>query len=128
MDTQVLVTIDETGADELRLESLSHHLRDELLTLDVDDVRHVSAGPAPPGTRAIELAAVGALLVTLKGSVDLVDRVVGAVRSWLAAGSPERTVELSVGDRTLKLSAASAQQQERLVAEFLRSVGPVGQG
>jgi len=62
-------------------------------------------------------------MVTLTGSVDLVGRIVGSVRSWLARGSPERTVELSVGDKTLKLSAASPEQQERLVEEFLRSVG-----
>ncbi|MDQ3103932.1 MAG: hypothetical protein M3Q87_01685 [Actinomycetota bacterium] len=123
MDTQVLVTIDEDGADALRLEALSLGLRGELLTLDVDDVRHVPGGEVPRGARAIDVAAVGALMVTLTGSVDLVGRIVGSVRSWLARGSPERTVELSVGDKTLKLSAASPEQQERLVEEFLRSVG-----
>lgn len=123
MDTQVLVTIDEQGADGQRLEALSLGLRGELLTLDVDDVRRVPGGEPPPGTRAIDLAAVGALMVTLSGSVELVGRVVGTIRSWLARGSPDRMVELSVGDKTLKLSAASPEQQERLVREFLESVG-----
>lgn len=124
MGTEVLVTIDEDGADGQRLETLSLGLRGELLTLDVDDVRRVPGGAPPPGTRAVDLATVGALLVTLSGSVDLVSRVVGTVRSWLARGSPDRVVELSVGDKTLKLSAASPEQQERLVREFLRSVQP----
>lgn len=122
MDTRVLVRIDEDGADEQRLETLTLGLRGELLTLDVDDVRHVPGGEPPPGTRAFDIAAVGAVMVTLSGTAELVGQVVGTVRSWLARGSPERTVELSVGEKTLKLSAASQEQQERIVEEFLRSV------
>jgi hypothetical protein len=122
MDAQLLVTVDEPGADGQRLETLSLGLRDELLALDVDDVRRVHGGEPPPGTRAVDIATVGALLVTMSGGVDLVGRVVSTVRSWLSRGEPERVVELSVGDKTLKLTAASQEQQERLVREFLRSV------
>lgn len=125
MDTHVLVTIDEDGADDLRLEALTLGLRGELLNLDVDDVRRVHGGEAPPGTRAFDVASVGALVVTLTGTTELVARVVGTVRSWLARGPKTGSVELSVGDKTLKLSTASPEQQEQLITEFLRSVSGV---
>jgi len=125
MDTHVLVTIDEDGADDLRLEALALGLRGELLNLDVDDVRHVHGGEAPPGTRALDVASVGALMVTLTGTTELVSRVVGTVRAWLARGPKTGSVELSVGDKTLKLSTASPEQQEQLITEFLRSVSGV---
>lgn len=125
MDTHVLVTIDEDGADELRLEGLALGLRGELLNLDVDDVRHVRGGEAPPGTRALDVASVGALMVTLTGTTELVGRVVATVRSWLARGPKGGSVELSVGDKTLKLTTASPEQQEKLIEEFLRSVSGV---
>ena len=40
-------------------------LRRELLDLDVEAVEVPSAGEPPPGTRAVELAALGALVVTV---------------------------------------------------------------
>jgi len=58
-------------------------LRRELLDLDVEAVELPRAGEPPPGTRAVELAALGALVVTVAQS-QLLASVVAAVRSWLA--------------------------------------------
>jgi len=74
-------------------------------------------------TKGLDLAAVGALLVQVKGSVELVTTVVGVLRSWLRRGSsPRRTVRISIDGRTLELSAASDEQQQRLVEEFVRAL------
>ncbi len=122
VESQFVVSIDEDGADAERLEELSLALRRELLELEVEDVEPVQAGQAPAGTRAVDIAAVGALLVTLTSSAGAAARVVDMVRGWLRRGSGGRTVELTIGDKTLKLSGASDEQQERLIQEFLRSV------
>jgi hypothetical protein len=121
MDQELMLKIDEDGADDDRLDSLATTLRAELLELDVDDVRRPSGGEAPEGSRALELAAIGALLVTLKGSTEAISSVVTAIRGWLARGSSGRAVEVTIGDRTLKLTAATPEQQDRVVAEFLRT-------
>jgi hypothetical protein len=92
------------------------------LELEVEGVEPVQAGEAPAGTRAVDIAAVGALLVTLTSSAGAAAGVVDMVRGWLRRGSGGRTVELTIGDKTLKLSGASDEQQERLIQEFLRSV------
>jgi Effector Associated Constant Component 1 len=121
MDQELVLRIEEDGADDDRLDSLTTTLRAELLALDVDDVRRPSGGAAPEGSRALELAAIGALLVTLKGSTEAISSVVTAIRGWLSRGSSGRAVEVTIGDRTLKLTAATPEQQDRVVAEFLRT-------
>jgi hypothetical protein len=121
MDQELVLKIDEDGADEERLDSLATTLRSELLELDVDDVRRPSAGEAPEGSRALELAAIGALLVSLTGSTEAISSVVNTIRGWLSRGSSGRSVEVTIGDRTLKLTAATDEQQDAVVQEFLRS-------
>jgi hypothetical protein len=93
-------------------------LRRELLDLDVDAVEVPRAGDAPPGTRVVELAALGALLVTAAQS-QLLGSVVAAVRSWVA-GSPKRSIKLELGGDVLELTGVSSAEQRRLTDEWLR--------
>src|SRR6266536_329741 len=88
-------------ADAEEVAEATAQLRRELLDLDVDAVELPPAGEPPPGTRAVELAALGALLVTVAQS-QLLTPVLAAVRSWLA-GSPRR----SRGCCAIRGSAAS---------------------
>jgi hypothetical protein len=124
MGSALAIELSEAGADPARLDELTTLLRDELLDLDVDDVERVSRGEAPVGSRAIELAAIGALLVTMQESGELVARIVGTIREWLKRDpQPTRTVRVTLGDRTIELTAASNEQQDRLVKEFVRAGG-----
>jgi hypothetical protein len=92
-------------------------LRRELLDLDVE-VEQAPAGESPPGTRAVELAALGALAVTVSQS-QLLTPLVAAVRSWLA-GQQQRSIKLELGGDVLELTAVSSKEQRRLVDEWLR--------
>ena len=124
MTTEVLLELSEPGADAQRLDELASGLRRELLELDVDDVSPASSGEAPEGTRGLELAAVGALVLVLKDSASLVEQVVTTVRSWLRrAPEPEsaRALKLTLNGHTLELTAATADQQQQLVGEFVRA-------
>ena len=105
------------GAEEVSEATLQ--LRRELLDLDVDAVELVPAGEQPPpGTRAVELAALGALVVTVAQS-QLLTSVVAAVRSWLA-GAQRRSIRLELGGDVLELTGVSSDQQRRLTDEWLR--------
>lgn len=122
MGEQIRIDLATTDVDPAELDALTRALRDELLLLDVEDVSSVSAGPAPPGAKAIDLAVIGSLIVTLKGTADLANMVISAVKSWLnrrAATGAE--VEVTIGEHTLKLSSASEEQQAALVAEFVKA-------
>lgn len=72
----------------------------------------------------MEAVAIGALLVHVKDSLPVVNAVVTAIRQWLArASSSGRSLKTTVEGRTLEPSAATAEQQQQLVAEFVRSLG-----
>jgi hypothetical protein len=95
----------------------TRQLRRELLELDVVAVQTPSAGEPPPGSRAIDVAMLGALLVHL-ADPDMLAGVVAAVRSWLG-GSSKRTIKMELGGDVLELKGVSSQEQRRLTDEWL---------
>lgn len=120
---ELRIELFEPDADEQALDQLTADLREELLDLDVDAVVPVTAGPAPEGSKGLELVAVGALLVQVKNTLPLVASVVSTVRGWLQrSGSSGRSLKVTIDGHTLELSAATPEQQERLVEQFLQSM------
>jgi hypothetical protein len=104
------------GTDAEELEDATGRLREELLELDVDAVDRPAAGPAPPGSRGLEIAALGTLLVTL--AHDALPVVLATLGRWVSRhGERSVTIELD-GDR-IEVSGASAEDQRRLVDAFL---------
>ena len=128
MADELTLLLSEDGADAERLDAVTRTLRRELDELDVERVTQLTAGEAPEGTRAIEVAAVGALLVTLGNSAQALSKVVGAIRDWLGrTPGPVRTVRLELGGDVLELSQASVTEQDRLVELFVsRHAEPSG--
>jgi hypothetical protein len=114
-DIHVAVGSDD-DAEELAEATLQ--LRRELLDLDVETVEVPLAGEPPPGSRAVELAALGTLVVTVAQS-HLLGAVVAAVGSWLA-GSQKRSIKLAIGGDVLELAGMSSDEQRRLTDEWLR--------
>lgn len=106
------------GADAEEVAGATLQLRRELLDLDVDAVEPQRAGEPPPGTRAVDLAALGGLIVTIAQSALLPD-VLAAVRSWLSR-SQSRSIKLELGDDVLELTGVSSAEQRRLADEWLR--------
>lgn len=128
MVTELQIEVLDPTADDEELETRVETLRQDLLALDVDSVSRVSAGDAPAGSKGLDPAAIGAILVALKGSVELANQVVSAVRSWLhrGGGSKESTqvVKLTMNGQTLELSAATTAQQAQLVEAFVAAATP----
>ena len=92
-------------------------LRRELLALDVDAVEAPSGGVPPPGAKAVDVAALGALIVHLANS-QLLGAVVSAVGAWLG-GSPRRSIKLELDGDALELTGVSSKEQRRLTDEWL---------
>ena len=114
LGVQVAVGLDG-DAEEVARATLQ--LRRELLDLDVDVVEAVGAGEPPPGARAVDIAALGALVVNI-ADPQLLAAVVSAVRSWLAASS-RRSIKLQLGGDALELTGVSSKEQRRLADEWL---------
>jgi hypothetical protein len=106
-------------ADSRELEALTGKLRRELLALDVKAVERPPAGRAPAGTRAVDLVAIGTLVVTLGKSAAALAPVVAAVRSWLATLGTG-SVEIQDKDGSVvKVSGRLSARQEALIDRWL---------
>jgi hypothetical protein len=122
--TELKVEVFEPDADPEEIDQLTHDLRLELLELDLDSVSPVMTGPPPVGSKGLDVAAIGALLVQVAASVDAVNTVIHALRSWLRRGpSGQRSVKISLDGHTLELTSATQAQQQQLVDEFVRALG-----
>jgi len=108
------IVIENLG-DAAELEELRLDLANEIELLPVTDVQQLSAGEAPPGARAIDMAVVGGLLVKL-GPTG-VKAVMSAVRGWLNR-SQAKSVELWIDGDHIRLTKATSEEQERLVRLF----------
>jgi hypothetical protein len=127
MSDEILVELYEEGtpvdADELDRMTLA--LRRELLDIDdVEEVSGVSAGPAPPGTRGLDVAALGALAVTVRPTFEVLVKVFGVVRGWL--GSREGTMRVTVNGQSIELTPTKAQQAA-LVEAFISQAATPGE-
>ncbi len=111
---QVAVGPDDEAED---VAEATLQLRRELLDLDVDAAGAPRAGEPPPGARAVDVGALGALVVNIADS-QLLAAVVAAVRSWLA-GSSRRSIKLELGGDALELTGVSSREQRRLTDEWL---------
>lgn len=75
-----------------------------------------------PGKRGPDPDAVVAdVVATLSPELGLVQRVVTALRGWLAR-RPRRTLKLTIGDAAIELSGYSTATEEQLVATFVAHV------
>jgi hypothetical protein len=122
MPRDLFVYVAEEGADAQRVDLLTGYLRTELLHLDVADVEVsvLHEGELPPGARAIDVAALGGLLVRFGPSREGVRAIVSVVARWLNR-SPNRgrTVRIEIDGDVLVLSEATAAEEERLVDLFV---------
>jgi hypothetical protein len=114
---QLTLRVEDEEADPEELAELTAHLRSELLDLDVERVEPARVGEPPPGTRAVDLVALGTLIVTV-AKPELLVAVVGAVRAWLA-GSQQRSVKVTLGGDVLELTGLSSKEQRRVIDEWL---------
>jgi hypothetical protein len=113
--TELALSLDAgTDASDEELDRLTRRLRDELLQLDVEEVRRGPAGEAPEGSRTVDPAALGHLLVTLAAAPATLRAVAGAVKAWLAR-SAARSVRLELDGDVIELTGLSSADQQRLI-------------
>ncbi len=106
----------DTDADAAELDDAVRGLRGELLELDVEDVERPSGGSAPEGARGPEVALLGTLMVSA-GRAG-VSALVKTVAGWIGR-RPGRSVTLQIGDDSIELTDASAEDQQRLIEAFV---------
>jgi hypothetical protein len=119
-ELEVELSAEESDAEEL--DQLTQTLQQQLLELDVESVERPTVADAPPGSRAVDVAAVGMLIVTLAKTAPALASVVGTIRSWLS-GARGRSITIKVGDDSLVVTGASSEDHERLISAFIARHG-----
>ena len=107
-----------SGSDAEESAELTRQLRESLLDLDVGHIALAEAGDAPAGSKGIPID-WSTLLVTLATSGSALTALIGTVQSWLT-GQGHRSVTLEMGGDKLTLTAASSQEQQQLVDNWIR--------
>jgi hypothetical protein len=101
------------GADSEELDEATRSLQRELSEL-VDVER--PAAEAPPGARAVEVAALGSLVMKVGSAA--VGPVARVLQGWLARRSG-RTIKLTLGGDSIEISGGSAAYQQQMIETFL---------
>jgi hypothetical protein len=106
------------SADSEELDQLVGQLRRELLELEVESVDRARGGPVPKGARAVDVLALGTLLVSLVDPATVLPAVVAAVQAWLG-GRGQRSVKLELDGDVLEVTGLSSRDQGRLIDGWL---------
>ncbi len=119
----LLITLKELDADEWDRDLHARQLRAELLALEVDEARLVVGNADPHGAKGAA-ASTGQLVVSLANSAAfgaVMTSLVQVLRAWIARGQG-RQFTLKDGDRSIEVTGANADQQQRAVEAFVRSM------
>src|SRR5215204_1558114 len=114
-------------ADQEEIDALTRALREEILELDeVDRVEQAYAGPAPEGSKGLDIAAIGALIIGIAPGAQAAVKVLAVVTNWLAGRSGSTPpLQMTIGDKSITVSADKKQQDE-LVAAFVAALSTGG--
>ncbi|WP_393916420.1 effector-associated constant component EACC1 [Halostreptopolyspora alba] len=114
-----------SDAHEEDLAELVATLHNELLQLDVDEVRPLRTGPPPAGARADWGIDLAGLAVVVNTSTGMLSRIVRGLRAWCERAAPRPTIRLEIDGDVVEISGASAEQADQSLQLFLQRHGTV---
>ena len=123
--TDLLIELSLEGSDIAELDELTRQLRSEVGELNVDSVEQVSAGIAPPGTKAADMATIGQMAVTLAPAI--IPPLFDLLKSWVERKpSTPVKIRVKVGKRIAQIeydpTKTSPKELEALVKSLSKSV------
>jgi len=122
---QLMVEVVLDGGDTNELDALTRQLWMEMEELNIDSIERVSNGPAPQGTKAVDLAAIGQMAVTLAPAI--IPPLFELLKSWVERKpSTPVKIKVKVGRRTAQIeydpTRTSAKDLEAIMKALNKSV------
>jgi hypothetical protein len=115
MSLKIVLSDDGATSDDLDREVM--RVRRELLRYDIDSVR-VATEPGPDGSRGVDIAQVGALVVMLAPTIKLLGGVFDVVKFWLGTRA-QRSVKVEIDGDVLEVTGAVRNDIRKLVDGFV---------
>ena len=116
-DVDVVLAVDGSDLSTDERAELARQLRTELLLTEVSSVELAGAGPLPPGAKAGETIAFGALAVSL--APEVFRQLIDITTSWLRRQRSDVRVEID-GHRLE--GSFTGEQRQAIVTAFLERV------
>ncbi len=122
---QLMVEVVLDGGDTNELDALTRQLWMEMEELNIDSIERVSSGPAPQGTKAVDLAAIGQMAVTLAPAI--IPPLFELLKSWVERKpSTPVKIRVKVGKKTAQIeydpTRTSAKDLEAIVKALNKSM------
>lgn len=122
---QLMVEVVLDGGDTNELDALTRQLWMEMEELNIDSIERVSGGPAPQGTKAVDLAAIGQMAVTLAPAI--IPPLFELLKSWVERKpSTPVKIRVKVGKKTAQIeydpTRTSAKDLETIIKALNKSV------
>ena len=116
MADEILVEVFGEG-DRAEQDRMAQELRRELLQVrEVEAVDPAVSGPAPPGSKGLEIAAIGAVLVQVAGNVDAISKLVKVALGWFNRKPAGKAMRVTINGQTIEFTPDAAQQAEMMRA------------
>jgi hypothetical protein len=118
----VSVQVQTADSDAYETDVQARHLRQELLSLDLDDVTLGREAPAPSSGKG-EAIAVGTIIMTMANSAVLV-AACQVIRAWVTRGQGRHAIiRYGKGQgQSLEISGATTAQHQKLIDAFLSTM------
>ncbi len=122
---ELLIELSLEGGDLSELDELTRQLRAEVAELNVDSIQQVSEGMAPKGTKAVDMAAIGQMAISLAPTV--VPPLFDLLKSWVERKpSTPIKVRVKVGRKTAEIeydpTRTSAKDLDLLIKTLNKSL------
>jgi hypothetical protein len=122
---ELIIELSFEGGDAVELDELTRQLRAEVQELNIDTLDQVSAGVAPEGTKAVDLAAIGQMAVTLAPAI--IPPLFDLLKSWVERKpSTPVKIKVKVGKRTAQIeydpTRTSAKDLDTLIKTLNKSL------
>ncbi|MDT0304298.1 hypothetical protein [Streptomonospora wellingtoniae] len=118
MDTTLQIHVRADGYGDNRAELVAM-LRNELLQLDVDEIRPLRGEQLPAGARAEWGIDLSGLAVVAETSFEMLSRLVGSLRAWRERADPRPAIRLEIDGDVVEISDVSAEQAEQALRFFV---------
>ena len=116
---ELTVEVGAETADADELAELTSQLRDWLTDLDVDAISPSEGGAVTEHAKGDAPQRLGALMVQLLLQQQVLQSVIGALRSWLRR-RPGRSIKVTIDGDSLELTGASTAQLDQLVEAWVK--------
>ncbi|MFD9302641.1 hypothetical protein ACFWCB_08105 [Streptomyces sp. NPDC060048] len=115
MIEQLRIEVEQVDGDVESVQQSVDALREDLLVLDVEQVDHPAAGPAPPGTRSAAFDLANVLVVTLPAVTPLLELVLHVVDEWRNRPETPHRVVVEFNGIRIDLSDATPAERRQLI-------------